>query len=81
LENATALGDQLVNVATIDGFRDLIVARANGFKEMVDELELSNPDLANKGLNFAVYSKLCKMSSAAVQEVVGFKDSSMVSMN
>jgi hypothetical protein len=48
---------------------------------MVDELELSNPDLANKGLNFAVYSKLCKMSSAAVQEVVGFKDSSMVSMN
>merc|ERR1719379_736957 len=30
LRNATALGDQHVSVATIDGFRDLVVARANG---------------------------------------------------
>jgi hypothetical protein len=81
LQNATALGDQRVSVATIDGFRDLIVARANGFKQMISDLKLSNPDLEYKGLNFAVYSKLCKMSNAEVQEVVGFKDSSMVSMN
>merc|ERR1719201_648024 len=65
LENATAIGNQLVTVATIDGFRDLVVARANGFKEMVAELKLTNPELEYKGLNFAVYSKLCKMSNAA----------------
>merc|ERR1719191_1025277 len=47
LENATALGDQLVTVATIDGFRDLIVARASGFKQMVSDLKLTNQDLEN----------------------------------
>merc|ERR1719379_2032874 len=52
LENATALGDQLVTVATIDGMRDLIVARATGFKDMVTALKLVNPELDYKGLNF-----------------------------
>jgi hypothetical protein len=81
LENATAQGNRKVEVATINGMRDLIVARANGFKQLVDDLKLVNPELENKGINFAVYAKLCKMSAAAVEEVVGFKDSSMVSIN
>jgi hypothetical protein len=81
LQNATARGDQTVKVATIDGFKDLIVARATGFKQLVSDLKLRNAELENKGLNFAVYSKLCKLSAAAVEEIVGFKDSSLVSMN
>jgi hypothetical protein len=80
LQNATALGDQRVNVASIDGYRDLVVARATGYKQLVDDLKLKNPELENQGMNFAIYSKLCKLSSAAVREVVGFKDNSMVSM-
>merc|ERR1719454_2425844 len=34
LQNATALGDQRVNVASIDGYRDLVVARAAGYKQL-----------------------------------------------
>ena len=58
-----------------------IVIGVTRFKQLVDDLKLVNPELESKGINFAVYAKLCKMSAAAVEEVVGFKDSSMVSIN